>query len=249
MSERSPGPGRPGRLDGGPRPYTVLSCCVSLDGYISGASGGQLTLSNAADLDRVDAVRAECDAILVGAGTIRADNPRLLIRDEQRVAARVARGRPAMPTKVTVTAAANLPRDAFFFATGLDKLVYCASTAVPRARDLLADLAEVVDVGDPVPMDQVSRDLFRRGIRRLMVEGGSSVHTQFLAGDLADELHLVIAPIFVGDSRAHRFVDDGRFPWGPPRRARLAETRAIGDVVLMRYALSDRFDPAASDEA
>jgi len=52
-----------------------------------------------------------------------------------------------------------------------------------------------------------------------MVEGGSCVHTQFLTGDLADELHLVVAPLFVGDSRAHRFVGDGKFPWGPDRRA------------------------------
>jgi 5-amino-6-(5-phosphoribosylamino)uracil reductase len=75
-----------------------------------------------------------------------------------------------------------------------------------------------------------------------MVEGGGSVHTQFLTSGLADELHLVVAPFFIGDSRARRFVDDGRFPWDPDRPARLAEVRRIGDVVLLRYALSDRFD-------
>jgi 5-amino-6-(5-phosphoribosylamino)uracil reductase len=74
-----------------------------------------------------------------------------------------------------------------------------------------------------------------------MVEGGGTVHTQFLTADLADELHLVIAPFFVGDSRARRFVDDGRFPWNPSRRATLAEVRQIDDVVLLRYALSPRF--------
>jgi 5-amino-6-(5-phosphoribosylamino)uracil reductase len=74
-----------------------------------------------------------------------------------------------------------------------------------------------------------------------MVEGGGSILTQFLTADLADELQLVIAPIFVGDSRARRFVDDGRFPWNSHRRASLAEVRQIGDVVLLRYALSSRF--------
>jgi 5-amino-6-(5-phosphoribosylamino)uracil reductase len=67
------------------------------------------------------------------------------------------------------------------------------------------------------------------------------VHTQFLTADLADELDLVVAPFFVGDSRAARFVSDGRFPWNPDRHATLAEVRAIGDVVLLRYALSARF--------
>ena len=65
---------------------------------------------------------------------------------------------------------------------------------------------------------------------------------EFLTAGLVDELHLVIAPFFVGDSRAPRFVGDGSFPWGPDRRAVLAEVRQIGDVVLLRYALSDRFD-------
>ena len=67
------------------------------------------------------------------------------------------------------------------------------------------------------------------------------MHTQFLTADLADELHLVVAPFFVGDSRARRFVSDGRFPWNSHRRATLAEVRQIGDVVLLRYALSARF--------
>ena len=74
-----------------------------------------------------------------------------------------------------------------------------------------------------------------------MVEGGGTVHTQFLTADLADELHLVVAPFFVGDHRARRFVDDGVYPFNDGRRARLAEVRQIGDVVLLRYALSARF--------
>ena len=63
----------------------------------------------------------------------------------------------------------------------------------------------------------------------------------FGAAGLVDELQLVVAPFFVGDSRAPRFVGDGAFPWGPKRRATLAEVRQIGDVVLLRYALSERF--------
>jgi 5-amino-6-(5-phosphoribosylamino)uracil reductase len=77
-----------------------------------------------------------------------------------------------------------------------------------------------------------------------MVEGGGQVHTQFLTADLADELHLVIAPFFVGNPRAHRFVGDGSFPWNPDHRAHLVEARQIGDVVLLRYALSLSFADA-----
>lgn len=223
------------------RPYTVLSCAISMDGYLDDASPERLMLSNDADLDRVDEVRAGCDAILVGAMTLRRDDPRLLVRSPERARDRIARGRAAHPVKVTVTERAELDAGARFFTFGdADKLVYCTSGRVAEARSLLETCATVIDGGQPLLMTRVSADLHERGVRRLLVEGGGMVHTQFLAAGLADELHLVTAPFFVGDSRARRFVDDGPFPWDRDRPARLIETRAIGDVVFMRYALSDR---------
>jgi 5-amino-6-(5-phosphoribosylamino)uracil reductase len=224
------------------RPYTLLSCSMSIDGYLDSATVKRLPLSNEADLDRVDAVRAACDAILVGAGTVRNDNPRLLVRSQARRDHRLARGLPASPIKVTVSQHGSLDAGADFFLAGQsEKLVYCASGSVAEARRRLGAVATVIDGGEPVDMRRISEDLAARGVQRLMVEGGGTVHTQFLTADLADELHLVVAPFFVGDSRARRFVDDGRFPWDPHRRARLAEVRQIDDVVLLRYALSPRF--------
>jgi 5-amino-6-(5-phosphoribosylamino)uracil reductase len=223
------------------RPYVLLSCCVSIDGYLDDASTARLLLSNAADFDRVDEVRAACDAIMVGARTVRQDNPRLLVRDPARRAERIARGLDASPVKVTVTGGGELDPEAAFFATGDHaKLVYCASSSVDKARERLGDVATVVDGGEPVDLVRLLSDLHARGVRRLMVEGGSTIHTQFLAAGLADELNLVIAPLFVGDSRAPRFMGDGRFS---ADRTRLAEVRQIGDVVLLRYALSERFGP------
>ncbi|KRF36086.1 RibD family protein [Nocardioides sp. Soil805] len=228
------------------RPYTILSCSVSLDGYLGGATQERLVLSNEADLARVDEVRAACDAILVGAATVRADNPRLLVRSPQLRRERRARGLPESPTKVTVTERAHLDARSDFFAAGDgEKIVYCASEAVPVARRRLSRVATVLDGGRHVELGRLSEDLHDRGVRRLMVEGGGRVHTQFLTSGAADELHLVVAPFFVGSSRAPRFVGDGAFPWHPGHRARLVECRQIGDVVLLRYALSARFGATA----
>ncbi|MFG3697991.1 RibD family protein [Micromonospora sp. NPDC047620] len=225
------------------RPYVLLSCATSMDGYLDDASGQRLVLSNEADLDRVDEVRAGCDAILVGAGTVRRDNPRLLVRSARRRAARLARGLPASPLRVTWTGCGDLDPAARLFTTGdADRIVHCATSTVEKTADRLAGLATVVDAGEPVDPARALADLAARGVRRLMVEGGASVLAQFLTAGLADELHLVVAPFFVGDRRAPRFVGDGRFPWHPGRRARVAEARQIGDVVLIRYALSARCD-------
>jgi 5-amino-6-(5-phosphoribosylamino)uracil reductase len=224
------------------RPYTLLSCALSIDGYLDSATPRHLELSNDADFDRVDSVRASCDAILVGAATVRNDNPRLLVRSRARRDERTARGLAPSPIKITVTERVELDACSDFFTTGdTEKLVYCASPRVVDARSRLGPVATVVDAGQPVEMRTISEDLGARGVERLMVEGGGTVHTQFLTDDLADELQLVVAPFFVGDSRAPRFVSDGHFPWSPDRRATLAEVRQIGDVVLLRYALSPRF--------
>jgi len=224
------------------RPYTILSCGISLDGYLDAASDERLMLSNEADFRRVDSVRAECDAIMVGAATVRHDNPRLLVRDPALRERRRQRGLCESPVKVTVTQRARLDPGSRFFTTGVgEKILYCASRSVRVARRRFGAVATVVDGGDPVDVRRLVADLHDRGVRRLMVEGGGQVHTQFLTADIADELQLVVAPFFVGDPRAHRFVGPGTFPWNPGHRARLAEARQIGDVVLLRYALSPRF--------
>src|SRR3954469_7318445 len=99
------------------RPYTMLSCAVSLDGYL-GDRTPRLALSNEADFERVDEVRASCDAILVGAVTVRTDNPRLLVRSPARREEREARGLAPSPMKVTVTERVNLDARSNFFTAG-----------------------------------------------------------------------------------------------------------------------------------
>jgi 5-amino-6-(5-phosphoribosylamino)uracil reductase len=224
------------------RPYTVLSCCMSLDGYLDDSSPRRLILSGEADLDRVDELRSGADAILVGAATIRSDNPRLMVRSRDRVARRLADGRTPTPLKVTVTALAKLDPGAAFFTTGdTDKLVYCASETLAEAEDAVGHVATVVGCGQPGSLDHVLADLHARGVRRLLVEGGATVLSQLLAAGLADELQLAVAPFFVGDSAARRLVDDGSYPWSARHRARLAGTRVVDDVALLTYAVSDRF--------
>jgi len=222
------------------RPYVLLSCAMSVDGRIDDAGPRRLVLSNDEDLDRVDAERAGSDAILVGAGTVRRDDPRLLVRSAARREERARRGLPPNPARVIV-ASRDLDPSARVFA-GEDgvRLVYCPTAAAERLAERLGASGSVVDAGDPLRFDAVLDDLAGRGVGRLMVEGGSTIHTSFLTAGLADELQLVVAPIFVGDARAPRFVQDADLPRDAGQRMVLAEARRIGDVVLLRYLLTVR---------
>jgi riboflavin-specific deaminase-like protein len=208
---------------------------MSVDGYIDDTSPERLVLSNAEDFDRVDAVRATSDAILVGASTMRRDNPRLLVDSEQRRAARVARGVPAHPLKITLTGSGDLDPELRFWHYGGGKVVYCPDTVVAKVQEALGDLAVVVGTGDTVDLSRLLGDLASRGIGRLMVEGGSTIHTQFLTAGLVDEIHLAVAPFFVGQPGAPRFVGPGAFANDLHRRMTLAETRVVGDMALLRY--------------
>ena len=105
----------------------------------------------------------------------------------------------------------------------------------PKLRDRIGDLAEVASVGASLDFGAMVNDLGERGVRQLMVEGGTTIHTQFLTADLADEIHLAVAPFFVGDADAPRFVLPGNFPHGNSRRMYLAELRQMGDIALLRY--------------
>lgn len=224
------------------RPYVTASCAISLDGYLDTARPPKLALSNEADFDRVDDVRSHHDVILVGARTIRRDDPRLLVRSLARQDRREAAGLCRTPWKATVTSTGRLdPRASFFTLGDTVKLVYCPSGEVRRLVGRLGDAATVVPLGEEVRMADLVSDLGGRGVRRVMVEGGGTTLTQFLADGLVDELQLAVAPFFIGDPGAPRFVGDADFPWTSDRRARLAEARPIGDIVLLRYALSDRF--------
>jgi 5-amino-6-(5-phosphoribosylamino)uracil reductase len=205
------------------RPYTLLSCAVSIDGYLDDASPDRLILSGADDLDEVDALRAAADAILVGAGTIRADNPRLLVRDPARIAAREAAGKPPHPLRVTLTATGDLDPSARFFTGPGTPLVY---------------------TGPELSLAAVLQNLHaERTVATLLIEGGARILRDALAGDLADELRLAIAPFFVADPAAPRFALPAPYPHTSANPMTLLSLRQVGQVAVHRYRLGTRPSP------
>jgi len=215
-----------------------MSCAVSADGCLDDGSPRRLILSGPEDLDEVDELRAGADAILVGAGTIRADNPRLLVRDQARVAARERAGRAPHPLRVTVTASGDLDPAARFFTGQGVPLVYAASAAVAAAERNLGGAAVVIDAGAEPSLAAVLDDLYsERMVATLFAEPGAVMARDLLAGNLADELRLAIAPFFVGDKTAPRFAMPAHYPQNPGAPMRLADVRRLGDLVVIRYRI------------
>ncbi|MFC1416574.1 dihydrofolate reductase family protein [Streptacidiphilus cavernicola] len=220
------------------RPHVLLSVAMSIDGHIDDRTPERLLLSSPEDFDRVDQLRADSDAVLVGAGTLRSDDPRLLVNSPERQAAREARGLPAQPLRVALTGSGDLDPGLRFWHHGGDRVAYAPDAAVAKLAERLDGLAEVVGTGPGLDPGAVLDDLGARGVGRLMVEGGSAVHTLFLTAGLVDEVQLAVAPFFVGDDAAPRFVRAGTFPQDALHRMTLAGTGALGDTALLRYTVA-----------
>lgn len=205
------------------RPYIIVSCAISVDGCLDDTSPDRLALSGPEDLDEVDELRANAGAILVGAGTIRADNPRLLVRSPARVAARVARGLPEHPLRVTLSASGSLDPAANFFTGPGTPVVYR---------------------GAGLTLSAVLQDLHaKRNVSTVLIEGGAQILAEALSAALADELRLAIAPFFVGDPNAPRFALPARYPHDAKHPMRLLTARQLGTVAVLQYKLTTRDRP------
>ena len=164
------------------RPRLVLKAGITLDGRIADASGRSQWITGPEARAAGHALRDVCDAIMVGSGTLLADDPGLNTRLDG--------GRHARP--VLLDTRLRCPAGARVLTAGLRPWIFCAVDAPERV--LAADVIRVPSGGTGLDIHAVLRVLFERGIRRVLVEGGARVHRTLFDEDLVDEVHLFIAP-------------------------------------------------------
>jgi len=211
-----------------------VSAAMSIDGYIDDREPSRLVLSSPEDLADMHAARSGCDAILVGAQTVRSDDPALLLRDPELIAQRIGEGRTPQLMRVTLTQSGDLDPSARFFDGSARTVVL---TSRERAGELGARLSGCAEVAaiDRFDPPAILAALEALGVGSLFVEGGTRVLTAFLAGGTFDRLRLAIAPFFVGDTRAPRLVNAARFLNDWEHRLSLRSVRALGDVAVLDY--------------
>ena len=233
--------GRPGVAD---RPYTLLSCSMSIDGYIDGAKETRpAALQERPRLrpGRRGARERRRDPGRRHHGPQRQPTPARPLAGPPRRADGRAGSRPS-PMKVTVTRRAELDARADFFTTGdAEKLVYCASPRVADARARLEPVATVVDGGDTGGDAQAQRPTSPRAACGDSWSRAAASCTATCSSTTSSTSCSSWSRRSSWGNRGHHTRRVGWFPWTAAHRAKLAETRPIGDVVLLRYALSPRF--------
>jgi 2,5-diamino-6-(ribosylamino)-4(3H)-pyrimidinone 5'-phosphate reductase len=191
------------------RPYTFINSAMSADGKISTKRRKQVKISGSADFDRVDELRATSDAVMVGIGTVLADDPSLTVKSEARRSRRVAQGLDENPARVVVDSQARTPPEADIFKKGAGRRIIVVSRAAPPERvAALGVKAEIIVAGETeVDLRQMASELKRRGIRRLMVEGGATLNYGMMSSRLVDELSVFVGNLIIGGRDAPTLMD------------------------------------------
>ncbi|HEY1198387.1 MAG TPA: 2,5-diamino-6-(ribosylamino)-4(3H)-pyrimidinone 5'-phosphate reductase [Thermoplasmata archaeon] len=176
------------------RPAVWVNCAASLDGRLAFAGGKRAALSCPEDLERVQRLRADSDAVLVGVGTVVQDDPSLRVHWE-------LLGQPPgkNPTRVVVDASGRTPPNARVLDGSTPTIV---ATSERSTRAFPPQVTTVVVGATRVDLPRLFTVLYDRGIRRLMVEGGAEILSSVLRAGLFDRFSIYYAPMVVGGATA-----------------------------------------------
>jgi 2,5-diamino-6-(ribosylamino)-4(3H)-pyrimidinone 5'-phosphate reductase len=215
------------------RPYVFINSAMSADGKISTVARKQVRISGEDDLRRVDALKADVDAVMVGVGTVLADDPKLTIKSIALKRTRVDQGRTESPLRVVVDSSARTPPTAAVL--GSNALI-ATSRQAPRHRvEELETKAEILVVGErKVDLAALLGRLKDRGVESLLVEGGATLNFALLRLGLVDEIYTYVGNIIIGGSAAPTLVD-GEGLTNDFVKLNLQEIRQIGDGVLIKW--------------
>lgn len=222
------------------RPFVFINIAMSADGKISTRERRQVRISGTEDFSRVDRIKAESDAIMVGIGTVLADDPSLTVKSPELRAGRRAAGKDDHPIRIVVDSTGRTPPDADILRKGTGRRIVAVSRAAPRERvEALAEHADVIVTGDEtVDLAVLLEELHQRGVRRLMVEGGGTLIWTLFEQGLVDELQMFIGNMIIGGAAAPTPADGGGFLREEDfARLRIIETGQLDDGLLIRWSV------------
>jgi 2,5-diamino-6-(ribosylamino)-4(3H)-pyrimidinone 5'-phosphate reductase len=219
------------------RPFVFINVAMTADGKIDTFARQGAAISSSLDKQRVDRLRAESDAIMVGGRTLLDEDPKLTVKSEALRAERVARGLAPNPVKVGIVTKADILPHAKFLHEGPARVVIFTThqTSIDQLASLRSRGVEVfVHAGERVDLEKTMHTLKELGIDRLMVEGGATLNFELIRLGLVDELSAFVAPIIFGGGSAPTMAAGSGLERGAavPLKLIHAETWDDGGVLI-----------------
>jgi len=222
------------------RPHVAVNMAMSLDGKITTYRREDIALGTDHDRRTMDVLRADVDAVIVGSGTVKHDGFPIIIRYEDLEAQRIARGLPPHPTNVTLSRSLDMPSTRPFFRhPETDKIVF-TTRAAPSARiKRFTKYAEVIVLpGRNISPMRVLDHLKRRGIERVLLEGGGEVHFAFAKEGVVDDVYITITPRLIGGATTPTILDGKGFLAAHHLKLELVSCERVGDELFLKYSVA-----------
>ena len=224
------------------RPFIFINSAMSADGKLSTKERKQVRISGSVDFDRVDELRATSDAVMVGIGTVLADDPSLTVKSEERRNERKAAGREENPVRIVVDSKARTPIDADIFKKGEGTRIIAVSNSAPSERvDVLKEKAVIIKAGDErVDLHELAGKLKEMRIDRLMIEGGATLNWGMISNGLVDEIYCFVGNLIIGGATSPTLVDGIGFAENEVMKLELRSFEKMEDGVLLKWRVGCR---------
>jgi 2,5-diamino-6-(ribosylamino)-4(3H)-pyrimidinone 5'-phosphate reductase len=224
------------------RPFIFINSAMSADGKLSTKERKQVKISGKLDFERVDELRAQADAIMVGIGTVLSDDPSLTVKSPERKAARKASGKSENPARIIVDSSARTPFDADIFKKGEGIRIIAVSNEAPAERvEKLEKKALVIRTGtNKVDLAELAGKLKEMSINTLMVEGGATLIWGMLSAGLVDEIYTFIGNLIIGGATAPTFTDGEGFSEAELLELELLSVEKIEDGILLKWKVKGK---------
>ena len=221
------------------KPYVILNAAMTLDGKIATKTGSS-EISGPEDLERVHEIRKKADGIMVGIGTVLADDPRLTVH-------KIPSSKSDNPIRVVVDNKARTPIDFRILNDDADTIIAVGSIcdennpnsdedAVSRAKAISQKADVFYSSKTPVDLVEFMDYLYSKGIKTLMLEGGATLNFSMIKDNLIDEVRICIAPMIAGGRDAKTFFDGEGFDYMKDAvKLELVKSYSCGKDFVMEY--------------
>ena len=219
------------------RPFIFINSAISADGKLSTKERKQIRISGQFDFERMDDLRSQADAVMVGIGTILSDDPSLTVKSPERKAARKAAGKSENPTRIIVDSSARTPVNADIFTKGDGIRIIAVSNAAPAENvEKLEKMALVIKTEtNKVDLSELVGKLKKMGINILMVEGGATLNWGMLSAGLVDEIYTFVGNLIIGGATSPTFTDGEGFSEAEVLELELLSMEKIESGVLLKW--------------
>jgi 2,5-diamino-6-(ribosylamino)-4(3H)-pyrimidinone 5'-phosphate reductase len=208
------------------RPYVLINCAMSVDGKIAQPSGKQMKISSEEDLKRMYKLRNKSDAVLVGINTVLSDDPKLTVKEKYVK-------NPKQPVRIVLDTYCRTPVSAEVVNNVTKTLIIVGSKCNKKFGENVEIIKCKTTKGNLIDLKILLDVLYKRGIKKLMVEGGSSTISNFLNEGLVDDFYIFIGSMIIGGKNTPTLVDKDF----TDKKLKLVESKKIGSGILLHYRL------------